>query len=106
MPISNGFFAQQNLNFFPCLQELGYGQAAKLMTFGAVWVHKNTPDTIKSYLFNVFKKIYDDPRFKKLPDMGGEDPRWGGPDFVRQKVKDAEEVGIPVLKELGLYTGK
>ncbi|HVN24478.1 MAG TPA: tripartite tricarboxylate transporter substrate binding protein [Syntrophorhabdales bacterium] len=90
----------------PCLQELGFSEAAKLMTFGAIWVHKNTPEAIKSYLFNVCKKIYDDPRFKKLPDMGGEDPRWGGPDFVKQKVKDMEEAGIPVLKELGLYTGK
>jgi tripartite-type tricarboxylate transporter receptor subunit TctC len=90
----------------PCLYDLGYTEAAKLMTFGGLYAHRNTPDDIKNYLMGVSKKIYDDPRFKKLPDMGGEDPRWGGPDFIRQKIKDAEEMGIPILKELGLYTGK
>jgi tripartite-type tricarboxylate transporter receptor subunit TctC len=90
----------------PCLAELGYTDAAKLVTYGGLYIHKNTPENIKTYLFNVCKKIYDDPRFKRLPDIGGEYPRWGGPDFVRQKIKDTEEVGIPILKEIGLYTGK
>jgi tripartite-type tricarboxylate transporter receptor subunit TctC len=90
----------------PCLQELGYTEAAKLVTYGGLYIHRKTPENIKAYLMSICKKIYDDPKFKKLPDIGGEDPRWGGPDFVRQKIKDAEEVGIPLLKELGLYTGK
>lgn len=90
----------------PCIKELGYTEAAKLMTFGGLYCHKNVPEQIKSYLMGVSKKIYDDPRFKKLPAIGGEDPRWGGPDWVKQKIRDAEEVGVPVLKELGLYVAR
>lgn len=90
----------------PCIAELGYTDAAKLMTFVGIYCHKNTPEQAKRYLMTAFKKIYDDPRFKKLPDIGGEDPRWGGPDFIMQKMKDSEEIGVPIIKELGLYVGK
>ena len=63
--------------------------------------------SIKTYLIGVSKKIYDDPRFKRLPDIGGEDPQYGGPEFVRQTIKNAEEIGVPILKELGpLTSGK
>jgi tripartite-type tricarboxylate transporter receptor subunit TctC len=90
----------------PCIVELGFPDAAKLMTYVAIYAHKNTPEQIKTYLTGVSKKIYDDPRFKKLPDIGGEDPQYGGPEFVRQTIRNAEEVGVPILKEIGLYVGK
>ena len=90
----------------PSCVELGFPDAAKLLTYVAIFAHKNTPESIKTYLFGVSKKIYDDPRFKRLPDIGGEDPKFGGPEFVRQKIKDTEEIGVPILKELGLYVGK
>ncbi|MCG6533483.1 MAG: tripartite tricarboxylate transporter substrate binding protein [Syntrophales bacterium LBB04] len=90
----------------PCIVELGFPVAAILMTYVALYAHKNTPEAIKTYLTGVSKKIYDDPRFKKLPEIGGEDPQFGGPEFVRQTIRNAEEVGIPILKEIGLYVGK
>lgn len=90
----------------PSIAELGYTDAAKLMTFVGIYCHKNTPEPVKQYLMTMFKKIYDDPRFRKLPDIGGEDPRWGGPDFIMQKMKDSEEIAVPMLKELGFYKGK
>lgn len=90
----------------PSIAELGYKDEAKLMTFVGIYCHKNTPEPVKQYLIGVFKKIFDDPRFKKLPDIGGEDPRWGEPEFILQKIKDSEEIGVPILKELGLYITK
>jgi tripartite-type tricarboxylate transporter receptor subunit TctC len=90
----------------PCIVELGFPDAAKLMTYVAIYAHKNTPEHIKTYLTGVSKKIYDDPRFKKLHDIGGEDPQYGGPEFVRQTIRNAEQVGVPILKEIGLYVGK
>lgn len=90
----------------PCIAELGFPDGAKLMTYAGIYIHKNTPENIKTYLMDIFKKIYDDPRFKRLPDIGGEDPKFGGPEFVRQKIKDTEEIGIPLLKEIGLWVEK
>ena len=90
----------------PCIVELGFPDAAKLMTYVAIYVRKDTPGSIKSYLTAASKKIYDDPRFKRLPEIGGEDPQFGGPEFVRQTIRNAEEVGVPILKEIGLYVGK
>lgn len=90
----------------PSIAELGFPDAAKLMTYAGLYIHKNTPESIKTYLTGICKKIYDDPGFKKLPDIGGEDPKFGGPDFVRETIKNTEEIGVPILKELGLLVGK
>ncbi len=94
---------QQNV---PSIAELGFPDAAKLSTYVAVFAHKNTPEPIKKYLVTLAKQIYDDPKFRKLEEMGGEDQKYGGPEFVRDSIKRAETVGIPILKELGLYIGK
>lgn len=90
----------------PSIVELGFPDAAKLATDVALFVHKNTPEHIKKYLIGVSKQIYDDPRFKKLADIGGEDPKFGGPEFVKESIMKAEEVSVPILKEVGLYQGK
>jgi tripartite-type tricarboxylate transporter receptor subunit TctC len=90
----------------PTAVELGFPDAAKLGTFVGIYAHKKTPDLIKSYLMGASKKIYDDPRFKKGMEQLGEEPVFGGPDFMRERIKRAEEVGVPMLKELGLYVGK
>jgi tripartite-type tricarboxylate transporter receptor subunit TctC len=103
------FYAEQRYSDqpnIPCIVELGFPDAAKLMTYGAFYIHKNTPENIKTYLIDIFKKIYDDPRFKRLPDIGGEDPKFGGPEFVRLTIKNTEEIGIPILKEIGLWAEK
>jgi len=90
----------------PTVVELGFPDAAKLATYVGLFVHKNTPEPIKKYLEDVCKKIYDDPRFKKLADIGGEDPRWGGPEFMKASIQQATDVAIPILKETGLYIAK
>jgi tripartite-type tricarboxylate transporter receptor subunit TctC len=90
----------------PTVVELGFPDVAKLGTFVGIYAHKKTPEPIKSYLMGASKKIYDDPRFKKGIEQLGEEPVFGGPDFMRERIKRAEEVGVPMLKELGLYVGK
>jgi hypothetical protein len=36
----------------------------------------------------------------------GEEPTFRSPDFIRGGIKRQEEIGIPILKEIGLYIGK
>ena len=71
-----------------------------------LYVHKDTPEPIEKILIDVFKKTYDNPEFKKGLANFGEEPRYGGPEFVRDAIRKGEEVGVPIIKELGLYVGK
>ena len=43
---------------------------------------------------------------KKIIEKLGVESRFEGPEFVKEGIKKAEEVGVPMLKELGLYVGK
>ena len=79
----------------PSIAELGFPDAAKLATDAALFVRRNTPEHIKNYLIGVSKQIYDDPRFARLPDMGGEDPKYGGPRVAKESIKRAEEITFP-----------
>ena len=89
----------------PTALELGYPDAV-LPTYIGLYVHKNTPENIKNKLADVCKKIYDDPEYKKGIEKLGEEPKFGGPEFIRAAIKKQEEIGIPILKEIGLYVGK
>jgi tripartite-type tricarboxylate transporter receptor subunit TctC len=55
---------------------------------------------------NAFKKTYEDPEFKKGIEKLGEEPKYGGPELMREAIKKSEEVSVPILKEFGLYVGK
>ena len=70
------------------------------------YIHKNTPENIRSRLADVCRKIADAPDFKKGIGRLGEEPTFGSPDFIRDAIKRQEEIGIPILKEIGLYIGK
>jgi tripartite-type tricarboxylate transporter receptor subunit TctC len=61
---------------------------------------------VRKTLFDVLKKVYEDPEFKKSIERMGDEPRFGGPEFMREAIRQAEEVGVPIIKELGLYVGK
>jgi tripartite-type tricarboxylate transporter receptor subunit TctC len=71
-----------------------------------VYAHKDTPEQIQKTLYNGLRKICEDPAFTKGVEKIGEVPRFAGPEFVKDSVKKAAEVGIPIIKELGLYVGK
>lgn len=87
----------------PSTVELGFPEASKYISVGGLFAHKNTPENIKSILIDAFKKTCEDPEFKKGLEKIGEEPRCGGPDFLKDAIKRGEEVGIPIIKELGLY---
>ncbi len=90
----------------PTAIEIGFPEAARMATYLGLYAHKNVPEDVKAYLTGVSKKIFDDPKFKKGIEQLGEEPVFGGPDWMREQIKRAEEVSVPILKEIGLYVGK
>lgn len=90
----------------PSTTELGYPVVEKLATFIGLYVHKDTPQEIRKTLYDVLKKVSEEPAFKKGVEKIGEVPRFEGPEFIKEAVKKGEEVGVPIIKELGLYIGK
>lgn len=90
----------------PCATELGFPEAGKLAVLVGLYAHKDTPEDIRKTLFNAFKKVYEDPEFRKGLEKLGEEPTFAGPEFLKEASRKQEEVGVPILKELGLYMGK
>jgi tripartite-type tricarboxylate transporter receptor subunit TctC len=90
----------------PTIVEFGFPEAAMLPTLMSVYAHKNTPDEIKKILFAAFRKVFDDPEFKKAAEKLGMQPKFGGPELVTETIKKSEEYVVPVLKELGIYVWK
>jgi len=90
----------------PSAVELGFPEAAKLVTYIGLYAHKNTPEDVKKVLIEAFKKTYEDPEFKKGIEKMGDEPRFEGPEFMKESIKRGEEIGVPLIKELGLYVGK
>ena len=88
----------------PTAAELGYPDAI-LPTYVGLYVHKNTPDEIRKILTEACRKTYDDQELRKGIEKLGENPKAGGPEFIAASIKKMEEVGIPILKEIGLYVG-
>lgn len=87
----------------PIASEVGYPEVGKFSTFVGLHVHKDTPEHIKRILVDALKKTNEDPEVKKGIERLGEEPRYGSPEFFRERIRDAAEVGIPVIKALGLY---
>jgi tripartite-type tricarboxylate transporter receptor subunit TctC len=90
----------------PCTKELGFLEATKLTTLLGVYVHKDTPEEVKRVLLDAFKKTSEDQEFKKGIENIGDEPRFGGPEFMIESIKEGVEIGVPILRELGLYVGK
>ncbi len=94
-----------DLKDVPTALELGYPDAAKLMPLLGAWVHKDTPQEIKTKITNAFNKAFEDPAFKKgIIDIGDE-PTFGGPQKMLDLIKVQADVSVPILKDLGLYVG-
>ena len=85
----------------PCQTELGFPNP--ILMYHGFFIHRDTPEDIKKNLFDVLKKTYDDPEFKKQAEQIGTELCFGGAEFLRDSIKKAEEVGVPILKEVGLY---
>jgi tripartite-type tricarboxylate transporter receptor subunit TctC len=76
---------------------------AKLPTFIGFYAHKDIPEEIKKILMEAFRKTYEDPEFKKGIDRLGEEPKFAGPEFMREAIREGEKNAIPILKEVGLF---
>jgi tripartite-type tricarboxylate transporter receptor subunit TctC len=87
----------------PCATELGYQEVGRFTTFGGLYIHKDTPPAALKTLFNALKKTFEDPGFKKGIENLGEEVRFEGPEFNKEAIKKAEEIAIPLLKDLGIY---
>ena len=85
----------------PTTAELGIPDAAMPSHWG-IYIHKDIPEPIKKVLSDLCKKVYDDPEFRKNIEKLGDQPRFGDPDFIRAAMKRQADIGIPILKELGL----
>lgn len=90
----------------PCSTELGFPEPAKITVSWGLFVHKDTSEEIKKTLMDAFKWTYEQPEFKKGADNLGEEAKFGGPEYIKESIKRAEEICVPIIKELGLYVGK
>ena len=87
----------------PCAAELGY---ETISMYGGIYVHKDTPEDIKKTIYQTFKKICGDPEFKIGIEKMGDALKFEGPEFIRESIRKVEKIGIPIIKELGLYAGE
>ncbi len=90
----------------PTAAEAGFPEVGRLNGFVGLYVHKDTPAEYKKTLFNVLKKTFDDPEFRKKLEAFGEEPLFAGPEFITEQINIFRKVAIPMLKEFGLYEGK
>lgn len=90
----------------PTAAELGFPEATKLRTFVGLYMHKDTPEDIRKFLFNAFKKTNEDPEFQKRFEKFGEALVFGDGEFIKEQIKKSREVSIPLLKEFGLYVAE
>jgi tripartite-type tricarboxylate transporter receptor subunit TctC len=86
----------------PCAVELGFPEVAKLPTFVGLYAHRDTPEEIKKILIEAFRKTCEDSEFKKGIERLGEEPKFAGPEFMREAIQNGEKIAIPILKEVGL----
>ena len=87
----------------PTARESGFAEAAKFRTLLGFYIHKNTPEEFKKFLFDAFKKTFDDPAFKKAFDAFGEDDYLPVQRRSRKPSGKRSDMTVPLLKEWGLY---
>jgi tripartite-type tricarboxylate transporter receptor subunit TctC len=104
--LSDHRLSRPELASVPTVAEIGYPDLTRLTPFVGLYIHKDTPANVRKLLTDALRKTYDDPEFKKAVDRTGDEPRFGGPEFIAESIKKGEEIGVPMLKELGLYVGK
>lgn len=90
----------------PSAAELGFPEVVKVTPWITFFVHKNTPEVANKTLFEAFKRTFEDPEFVKQFEKIGEEPKFMGPEALKEALQKSKETVIPILKELGLYIGK
>jgi tripartite-type tricarboxylate transporter receptor subunit TctC len=92
-----------NFPEIPTAKELGFEDVDKVSAIVSLYVHKNTPDKIKSILKDGLKKTCHDPALKAGIERIGEEYLCDEPDTAIELIEKGEEVVTPILKELGIY---
>lgn len=87
----------------PCTAELGFDT---IVTYHALYIHRNVPEEVKKTLSEALQKIRQDPEFIKGLERIGIAPKFESPEFIMQAIKKTEALGVPIIKELGLYVGE
>ena len=87
----------------PCAPEVGFPDVGRFSSLGGLYIHKDTPEKIIKILFDALKKAYEDKGFKDGIENLGEEGRFEGAEFNKEFIRKAAEIGVPVLKSLGLY---
>jgi tripartite-type tricarboxylate transporter receptor subunit TctC len=90
----------------PTVVELGFPEVANLATFIGLYAHKDTPEEVKKILLDAFKKTCEDPEWRKGIEKLGDEIKFAGPEFMKEVIRESEDLSVPILKELGLYVGK
>jgi tripartite-type tricarboxylate transporter receptor subunit TctC len=87
----------------PCAVDVGFPEVGRFSSLGGLYIHKDTPEKIIRILFNALKKAYEDQGFKNGIANLGEEARFETAEFNKEYIKKAEEIGVPLLKSMGLY---
>ena len=87
----------------PTPQEKGYSDVSPLNPLLCLYIHKDTPVNRMKKLHEVMKKTVEDPEFAKILDSLGQKSEYVSPEIVKEIVLKAENMGVPLLKELGLF---
>jgi tripartite-type tricarboxylate transporter receptor subunit TctC len=109
--INDRRYTDSELRGIPTTAELGFPETAKLVSYIAWLTRKDAPEDAKRTYIDAFRKVCEDPEFRKRIESLGGDPISQeaiakGPNYFNQTVRQAEEVSVPILKEFGLYVGK
>jgi len=78
----------------PCALDYGFTDVPKMIALVGLYIHRETPEEIKRTLVEAFRKTYEDPEFKRKVAQIGEEPRFEGPEFLRDCIKKSEEVAV------------
>lgn len=86
----------------PSIAELGFPEAGIFSAVVGLYALKDTPEKDKKALIDAFQKTCADPEFKKGIEKIGDEHRCWGPETMKEAIKKAEEISMPIIKEFGL----
>lgn len=98
--------ADQRLEEFPDVpttRDKGLSDLNILNSIVAVAAHKDTPPERFAFLEDAFRKATEDPEFKAMAKKMGLRAVYTGPQAAAEGVEKTRALGVPLLKELGLY---
>lgn len=99
-------FGDQRLEEFPDVpssREKGHPDLNLFNLVRCLVVHRDTPPARVHVLHDLFKRAIEDPEFRRMAADTGLTAAYFGPREVEEGIARIEKVGVPVLKELGIF---